>query len=66
METLQGKMIIIYIGPFALKEREMALLRDIHSQPRHGHADFKPPPPVPPFLLMQNQSPKDIASGMNI
>jgi len=43
----------------------MSLLRDFHSQPTHGHAVFAlwvyhPPPPVPPFLLMHNQSPKDI------
>jgi len=35
------------------------------DEPRRGHAvcTTHPPPPIPPFLLMQNLSPKDIAGS---
>ena len=46
----------------------MALLRDFHSQPIHGHAVFtlwvyQPTVPCPTLsaAVMQNQFPKDIA-----
>ena len=32
------------------------------DEPRRSHA-VHPPPPVPPFLLTQNLSPKDIAGS---
>ena len=59
MDALQGKTI----GPFALKNKRNGSLTPT-EKPRHAML-FSPfgctnlPPPVSPFLLMQNQSPKD-------
>ena len=56
-----------FLGPFMLKTLEMATwLQPSMAKPRRGHAVctlwvHPPPPHVPPFLLTQNLSPKDIA-----
>ena len=59
-----------FLSPFMLKTTEMALpvpTKTFQSQSPDAHMLFAPsgcthpPPPVPPFLLSQNLSPKDIA-----
>jgi len=43
---------------------EMALLRDFNTQTQAWPCCFYPPSvPVPPFVLMQNKYPKDIAGS---
>ena len=39
------------------------LLRDFSAKPSNGHGVITKPPPVQPFLLTQNQSPKDTAGS---
>jgi len=57
-----------FLGPFVLTIKEIALLKNFHSQPRHGHAVFtfhvyQPTSPCSTLMLTQNQSPKDIAES---
>jgi len=54
--TLHGGKISVFLVTFALKIREMALLRDFHSQPIHGHAVFTPCMRVPTHLPRPNLS----------
>jgi len=68
MEALQGEIAGFYITPFMPKRIEMALPVPTKTSPDAAmlFAPFRcthPPPPVPPFLLMQNLSPKDIAGS---